>query len=225
MSLAAHAAVLALALLVPVLKPTELPSPIPSVVRWPPPVRAAETAAGERAVRPVPRPSPAARDKPLPTVDLPPAGPPPSLSEPDSLPAPGDATTPCVTGCDPLGPPLGGGDGSPGEGAIDTGGAGAPGLGTARRPGGDIKPPVRVAYVAPDYPALARAAGVGGIVVLDCTIDRDGHVVDVRVLSGHPLLNEAATSAVRQWRYRPTLLNGVAVPVLMTVTVRFVPRK
>ena len=85
-----------------------------------------------------------------------------------------------------------------------------------------IKEPRRVAYVAPVYPDIARAARVEGIVILDCTIDRDGRVIDARVLRGHPLLDEAALAAVRRWAYMPSLLNGVPVPVLMTVTVRFV---
>jgi protein TonB len=75
--------------------------------------------------------------------------------------------------------------------------------------------------VLPVYPEIARAARVQGNVVLDCTISREGRVVDVKVLSGHVLLQPAAVEAVRQWLYRPTLLNGVPVPVVMTVTVRF----
>ena len=55
-------------------------------------------------------------------------------------------------------------------------------------------------------------------------IDRDGLIREVRVLSGHPLLNDAAAAAVRQWTYSPTLLNGVPVEVVMTVTVRFTAR-
>ena len=88
-----------------------------------------------------------------------------------------------------------------------------------------IKAPVRTVYVAPVYPNIASTAGVGGMVVLECTIDPSGHVVDVRVITGHPLLNEAATNAVRQWRYTPTRLNGVPVAVLMTVTVRFIAHR
>ena len=76
-------------------------------------------------------------------------------------------------------------------------------------------------YVAPAYPEIARTARVSAVVVLECTIDPTGHVADVRVVRGHPLFDEAALSAVRQWRYTATLLNGVPVPLLMTVTVRF----
>jgi protein TonB len=57
--------------------------------------------------------------------------------------------------------------------------------------------------------------------VLECLIDPRGHVVDVKVLRGLPLLDDAATEAVRQWVYTPTLVNGVPTPVIMTVTVTF----
>jgi TonB family protein len=89
------------------------------------------------------------------------------------------------------------------------------------RVGGDIRPPLKVVHVVPVYPALAAAARVQGSVVLDCVIDEDGHVASVTVLRSQPLLEAAAVDAVRQWRYRPTLLNGVRVSVLLTVTVDF----
>ena len=56
---------------------------------------------------------------------------------------------------------------------------------------------------------------------IECRIDTSGRVVDATVLHGHPLLSPAALAAVRQWIYQPTLLNGVPVSVLMTVTVHF----
>jgi len=87
--------------------------------------------------------------------------------------------------------------------------------------GGDIKAPVKLKDVAPLYPAIARPAHVQGTVILECTIDPMGHVRDVKVLRGVPLLDQAATDAVRQWVYTPTRLNGVPVAVIMTVTVRF----
>jgi protein TonB len=89
------------------------------------------------------------------------------------------------------------------------------------RPGGDIRPPARTYYVPPAYPALARAAKVEGLVILECTIDESGVVRDVRVLRSVPPLDGAAIDAVTQWRYTPTRLNGRAVPVLLTVTVTF----
>jgi periplasmic protein TonB len=84
-----------------------------------------------------------------------------------------------------------------------------------------IKPPSRLFYVAPAYPVLARSTQVEGIVIIDATIDEQGTVVDARVLRSIPLLDEAAVSAVRRWKFSPTLLNGVPVPIVMTVTVNF----
>jgi len=84
-----------------------------------------------------------------------------------------------------------------------------------------IKPPSRLAYVAPVYPVLARSTQVEGVVIIDATIDEQGQVVDARVLRSIPLLDEAAVSAVRRWKFSPTLLNGVPVPIVMTVTVNF----
>ena len=62
---------------------------------------------------------------------------------------------------------------------------------------------------------------MSGAVILEAVIGTDGAVRDVRVLRSIPLLDDAAVAAVKQWRYSPTLLNGVAVPVVMTVTVQF----
>ena len=89
------------------------------------------------------------------------------------------------------------------------------------RPGGQIRPPSKLRHVNPEYPELARQARIQGDVVLDCLIDAAGRITEVRVLSGHPLLAPAAVAAVSRWVYSPTELNGVAVPVLLTVTVRF----
>lgn len=88
--------------------------------------------------------------------------------------------------------------------------------------GGAVRPPERVVYVAPVYPPLALTARVQGVVIIEATIDVRGSVQAARVLhSDSPLLNEAALSAVRQWMYRPTLLNGMPTSVIMTVTVHF----
>jgi protein TonB len=89
------------------------------------------------------------------------------------------------------------------------------------RVGGVIKPPTRVVYVPPLYPAIARAANVSGVVILEATIGEDGNVRDVRPIRSIPLLDQAAVDAVRQWRFTPTLLNNQPVAVLMTVTVAF----
>ena len=89
------------------------------------------------------------------------------------------------------------------------------------RPGGVIKSPQKVYNVAPIYPPIAQAARVSGIVILEALIAEDGSVRDVKVLKSVPLLDAAASDAVRQWRFTPTLLNGVPVQVIMTVTVNF----
>lgn len=87
--------------------------------------------------------------------------------------------------------------------------------------GGHIREPKKIVEVAPVYPAIAIAARVEGVVILEATLDERGHVDRLRVLRSVPLLDEAALQAVRRWRYTPTLLNGTPVPVLMTVRVRF----
>jgi protein TonB len=102
---------------------------------------------------------------------------------------------------------------------------GAPGNATPGtmpvRVGGQIRQPTQVRRVSPVYPPDARAAGVQGVVILEAVIDVDGRVSDARVLRSIPLLDQAAIDAVRQWEYTPTLLNGIPVPVIMTVTVQF----
>jgi periplasmic protein TonB len=89
------------------------------------------------------------------------------------------------------------------------------------RVGGRIQPPSRVVYVEPIYPQLAIASRTQGIVILEAVIDEEGSVNEVRILRGHPLLHDAARTAVSRWRFTPTLLNGAPVPVVMTVTVAF----
>ena len=75
--------------------------------------------------------------------------------------------------------------------------------------------------MAPLYPEIARSARVSGIVILEAILAEDGTVRDVRVLRSVALLDAAAVAAVREWRFTPTLLNGMPVPVVMTVTVAF----
>lgn len=73
----------------------------------------------------------------------------------------------------------------------------------------------------PLYPDAAKAARIEGLVMLETLIGTDGTVLEMRPLGGHPLLIEAAVDAVKNWRYRPHLLNGAAVEVVTTVTVHF----
>lgn len=73
----------------------------------------------------------------------------------------------------------------------------------------------------PVYPVLAKAAHSQGVVRLEATIAADGLIRNLRVLAGPPLLVNAALDAVRQWRYQPTLLSGVAVEVLTEIDINF----
>jgi periplasmic protein TonB len=75
--------------------------------------------------------------------------------------------------------------------------------------------------VQPAYPPLARTARVQGSVVLAAVIGKDGAIQNLHVISGHPLLTQAALDAVRQWRYKPYILNGEPVEVDTQVTVNF----
>ncbi len=89
------------------------------------------------------------------------------------------------------------------------------------RVGGNIKPPTKTRDVRPQYPPIAQSARVQGIVIIEATIGPNGKVQEAKVLRSIPLLDQAALDAVRQWEFTPTLLNGVPVPVIMTVTVQF----
>jgi protein TonB len=91
--------------------------------------------------------------------------------------------------------------------------------------GRNVRLPKKIKDVRPEYPASTREAGLEGLVPLEAVIGRDGTVSSLRVLSAkvHSDLAAAAMHAVRQWRFEPTLLNGVPVDVVMTVTVEFGP--
>jgi periplasmic protein TonB len=73
----------------------------------------------------------------------------------------------------------------------------------------------------PLYPQMARMARVQGAVILQAVISKNGNIENLRVVSGHPMLQQAALDAVRQWRYRPYLLNGEPVEVETQITVNF----
>ncbi len=89
------------------------------------------------------------------------------------------------------------------------------------RVGGNIPQPTKIVDVRPVYPPIAQSARIQGVVILEATIAPDGTIQDAKVVRSIPLLDQAAVDAVRQWRFTPTLLNGVPVPVIMTVTVNF----
>jgi periplasmic protein TonB len=89
------------------------------------------------------------------------------------------------------------------------------------RVGGKLVAPKMVKKVAPEYPDLARASRLGAIIIMEALVDIHGVVKSVSVLRGHPLFDEPATAAVKQWRYRPLLLNGEPTEFIVTVTINF----
>ncbi|PYQ22907.1 MAG: hypothetical protein DMF81_10510 [Acidobacteria bacterium] len=221
-SLLIHAGLLVAVVVVPLLMSEPLPVPTrearaffvgPAMVAPPPPPPAAPPAAA--------RPS-----APRPTV-------PPSPSPAAAFTAPIDVPDPVVL-ADPLEPgPAGDGApaGEPGGVAGGVAGGIVGGVLAARteppppvvpvRVGGEIKEPKKLKHVSPVYPEIAARAKVHGSIVLECIVSRQGHVTEVKVVRGIPLLNEAAIDAVKQWAYTPTLKDGVPVPVILTVTVHF----
>jgi periplasmic protein TonB len=89
------------------------------------------------------------------------------------------------------------------------------------RVSGGVVQGLLVHQVKPEYPPPARTAHIEGQVVLHAVIGKDGGVKQVQVLSGHPMLASAAQNAVKQWRYRPYVLNGQPVEVDTTINVNF----
>jgi len=89
------------------------------------------------------------------------------------------------------------------------------------RVGEGINPPARKKQVRPAYPDEARNAWIQGVVTLDVVVDSKGNVKDITVIRSVPLLDEAAVEAVREWEYEPTVVNGEAIPVVMTVALVF----
>jgi protein TonB len=75
--------------------------------------------------------------------------------------------------------------------------------------------------VEPRYPPIPQRLGLSGSVVVEVIIGEQGDVVSARALSGHPLFGEAAVGAARGWKWNPTILNGVAVRVIGTITFNF----
>jgi protein TonB len=78
-----------------------------------------------------------------------------------------------------------------------------------------------ISQLKPQYPPRARQAGIQGAVVLEAIISKEGTVMNVNVISGHPFLIPAALDAVRQWKYKPTLLNNEPVEVVTNITMNF----
>ncbi|HYR88356.1 MAG TPA: energy transducer TonB [Terriglobia bacterium] len=89
------------------------------------------------------------------------------------------------------------------------------------RVSGGVQQANLIHQVRPVYPTLAVQTRIQGTVLLEAVISKDGRIESLRIISGHPLLNQAAVDAVRQWQYRPTLLNGEPVAVITTIAVNF----
>src|SRR6266851_3830790 len=89
------------------------------------------------------------------------------------------------------------------------------------RVGGNVQAARIINRVQPVYPPLARQTRISGTVRLHAIIGKDGTIQQLEVISGHPLLQQAALDAVRQWRYQPTLLNTEPVEVDTTIDVIF----
>jgi len=89
------------------------------------------------------------------------------------------------------------------------------------RIGGQLKEPKKIRMVQPQYPELAVQSRVSAVVILEAEVDTRGYIRAVKVLRGHPLFDEAAMDAVKQWRYQPLLLNGEPTGFILTVTLTF----
>ena len=116
--------------------------------------------------------------------------------------------------------------GIPGQGIMAGNGPGVPPPPKPAAParikqGGAVTAASIITQTKPSYPPLARQARIQGVVVLHAIIDKEGKVAQLEVVSGHPLLVQSAIEAVKQWRYKPTQLNGEPVEVDTTIQVTF----
>jgi protein TonB len=212
-SIALHAAAIVVFLLAPLAGAISLPSIVTRIDDF---VMAAAMPHPPALPQP---PAPSRHDAPAANPAAAPIHAPRSIEPEVDVPAPGATHT-------PGGIVVSGGPGVPGGLVSDTGLIlpPPPAPQTPRAPvpvGGNIRPPSRVTYVPPVYPAIAQSARIEGTVILEAVIDESGAVTALKVLRSVPLLDEAARTAVARWRYSPTTLNGVKVPVIMTVTVTF----
>jgi protein TonB len=89
------------------------------------------------------------------------------------------------------------------------------------RVSGGVQASKLISQPKPIYPPIAKQARVQGTVVLAATISKNGTIEGLKVVSGHPMLTQAALDAVRNWRYQPTYLNGEPVEVETTINVNF----
>jgi len=90
------------------------------------------------------------------------------------------------------------------------------------RVGGDVKAPVLVKRVEPEYTAEAKESRISGIVILEIVVSAEGNVIDAKVLKPLPFgLDEKAVEAVKQWKFRPGTLNEMPVAVIYNITMNF----
>jgi protein TonB len=87
--------------------------------------------------------------------------------------------------------------------------------------GGEVTPAQLIKSVPPVYPALAKTQHISGNVQLDALVDVSGNVTDVKVVSGPAALHRAALEAVKQWKYKPAMLDGQATSAHVNITVQF----
>lgn len=87
--------------------------------------------------------------------------------------------------------------------------------------GGAVQQARMLRRTNPVYPPLAKSARIQGTVQLSAVIGKDGNIAELQVIEGHPMLIQAALSAVKQWQYKPTLLNGQPVEVATQINVVF----
>ncbi len=210
-SILVHALVLAALVVIPLLASDVLPlvsgaeiltmpvvvSPVSPAIPAPAPRRAPAAAIVDASAAPVDSPSGIGRERMLQADPLPDRSAPSGVGEVPGTGVPG------------------------GTGVADIDAPPPPRPTTPIRVSSLIKPPVKIRDVSPVYPVLAIASHVEGVVVIEAVIGPTGEVVEARVLRSKPLLDEAALAAVRQWRYTPTLLGGVPMSVILTVTVTF----
>jgi periplasmic protein TonB len=209
-SIAAHAAAVMVFVIIPLGAEVEIP-PIFSPLK------------ADSFIRTAPRPAPPAVRAASPVVQPQPGAP---IEAPPDIVKETPIAYPNVPQMDGAIPNFGSGSGAPPDYGLVA--LPAPALPAATpvqprvpRVGHGIREPKKIVHVAPEYPEIARRAGVEGTVILEAILDATGRVESVRVLRSQPLLDQAAITAVREWRYSPTELNGVPVPVLMTITVQF----
>jgi protein TonB len=214
LSIGIHAVVLFAVVIVPILTSAELPEPTAAV-------RAFFVEPAAPPPPPPPPPPPAPKAPTAPKTPVRPMTEAPKFIAPLEVPEEVRPEAGIDLGIE--GVPGGVEGGVPGGvvGGVIGGLPDAPPPAQAVRVGGQIKEPKKLKAPSPIYPDIAKQARVQGVVILECTISPQGRVTNVTLLRGIPLLDQAAMDAVKQWVYTPTLLNGVPVPVIMTVTVNF----